>query len=339
MPFVKNAWYAAAWKHELADGPVGRVLLGEPVVIYQTSDGEVAALRDVCPHRAVPLSLGTVVGDRIRCPYHALEFDPTGVCRHNPHVKGRPDGISTPSFPAVSRYGVVWVWFGDPDKADKAEIPQYEWFEQPDTYAVGHGYTKVDADYRLIMDNLLDLAHAEYLHLDTVGSPGASEVEIAEIVRDGIEVSVNSTYPDLPPSAIFKPVWTQTERVDQYQNMNWRPASNLILDLGIKPPGAEKSEGWHVPSAHILTPETETTTHYFWAFARNFAIDDPAVTEAIIHFGGIAFGQEDKPMIEAAQTTLSRTTARLLNFTIGDRGSALVRKEIDRMIGEEQSTH
>src|SRR5882762_10526397 len=85
VSFVRNAWYMGAWVREIAEKPVGRVILGEPVVMFRTASGAFGALRDVCPHRAVPLSLGTVEGERIRCPYHSLEFDIAGVCRRNPH--------------------------------------------------------------------------------------------------------------------------------------------------------------------------------------------------------------------------------------------------------------
>jgi len=335
VPFVRNSWYIAAWAHELDVGPVGRRMLDEPVVVFRTASGEIAALRDVCPHRAVPLSLGSVSGDHIRCPYHALEFDGQGVCRFNPHIDGPPERLEVDSYPAIEKYGAIWVWFGSQDRCNSDEIPEYQWFDSPERYTVAKSYTHVEADYRLIIDNLLDLAHAEYLHSETVGSPGAAKVQRAKIVRDNDTVAVNTVWPDLPPSAVFRDAWTKSDRVDQYQNMEWRRASSLLLDLGIHPPGSAKSEGWHVPSAHILTPETETTTHYFWAFARDFALDDENMTAGILHMGGIAFGKEDKPMIEAAQRTIAMTSAKLSDFTIGDRGSSAVRREIDRLLRDE----
>ena len=337
MSFLRNSWYAGAWSKELAGGPVGRVMLNEPVALYRSDDGAVAALRDVCPHRAVPLSRGRVRADRLVCPYHGLEFDRSGVCRHNPHVMGPADRIKVASYPVCEKHGMVWVWMGEPENADPSNLPEYPWLDCPDRYTSGQGYTKVEADYRLIIDNLLDLAHAEFLHLNTVGSPGASRVAQAQMVRGESSISVNAVWPDLPPSAVFKHVWTKSDRVDQYQNMTWQPAGNLLLDLGIHPPGGSKSDGWHVPSAHILTPETGTSTHYFWAFARDFAIGDDDITRAIVELAGMAFGCEDKPMIEAAQRMLTLTDTKLLDFTVGDRGSSAVRREIERMTSEENS--
>jgi phenylpropionate dioxygenase-like ring-hydroxylating dioxygenase large terminal subunit len=74
------------------------------VLLYRTDKGEIAALSDVCPHRAVALHRGETVGDRIRCPYHALEFDPLGICRLNPHLKGPTDRIRARAYPGVERY-------------------------------------------------------------------------------------------------------------------------------------------------------------------------------------------------------------------------------------------
>src|ERR1700730_14010938 len=110
VSFVRNTWYMGAWAGELRDRPVGRVILGEPVVMFRTAGGAFGAMRDVCPHRAVPLSLGTVEGEHIRCPYHALEFDTAGVCRRNPHVKSPPERITTRAFPVAERHGMIWVW-------------------------------------------------------------------------------------------------------------------------------------------------------------------------------------------------------------------------------------
>ena len=79
--FLRNGWYVAAWNREVTrERPLGRTLLGEPVVLYRRADGTPVALEDRCCHRHAPLSLGTVVGDDLRCGYHGLKFDGCGVC-------------------------------------------------------------------------------------------------------------------------------------------------------------------------------------------------------------------------------------------------------------------
>ena len=143
-------------------------------------------------------------------------------------------------------------------------------------------------------------------------------------------------WPDLPPSALHKHAWTRTERVDKYLDMKWQRPGNFVLDLGIMAPGETRESGIHTPAAHLLTPETERTTHYFWAFARDFEKDNEALTERLVGVVGTAFRTEDKPIIEAAQRNIDRTGARLTNFTKGDTGSAMVRRELEKLAAQEQ---
>ena len=119
--------------------------------------------------------------------------------------------------------------------------------------------------------------------------------------------------------------------------MKWMPASNLFLDLGIMAPGDPREAGIRTPAAHILTPETDRTTHYFWAAARDFEKENVALTERLVGIIGRAFNTEDKPVIEAAQRNIERTGAKLRNFTVGDRGSAQVRQELDRLVMAEDT--
>ena len=338
MTFVRNSWYMASWAKDLGSDPLAVTILGEPVVLFRGADGGIGALADICPHRAVPLSMGKVMGDRIACPYHGIELDRGGVCRKNPHIQGPPDRLRARAYPVAELHGIVWIWPGEAEQASVDIIPDYSWFDSPEQFATGRGYLHIEADYRLVIDNLLDLAHADYIHPNTVGQPGAAEVQQVEVVRDGETISVNTLWPDLPPSALHKQAWDRTERVDKYLDMKWQPASSLILDLGIMAPGAPRESGIHTPAAHILTPESERSTHYFWAFARDFAKDDAALTERLVDVVGRAFRTEDKPIIEAAQRRIDATGAPLRNFTKGDAGSAMVRRELDKLVARERAS-
>lgn len=335
--FIRNAWYIVAWSQDVTDRPVSITVLNDPLVVFRGADGSVGILYDVCPHRAVPLSLGTVSNGNIVCPYHGIELDIAGICRKNPHVPGPPERLRGRAFPAVERHGMIWVWPGEAALADPGLIPDYSWFDTPAQFTTRRGYTHIAADYRLVIDNLMDLAHADYVHPNTVGQPGAAEVQQAAVVRDGDSIAVNTIWPDLPPSALHRQAWTRTERVDKYLDMTWRPASNLFLDLGVMAPGDARENGIRTPGAHILTPETKRTTHYFWCTARDFDLDDEALSQRIFEIVGRAFNLEDKPIIEATQRNMERTGASFTNFTKGDAGSAMVRREIDRRIAQEQA--
>ena len=338
MSFIRNSWYMVAWSHDVADKPVAITVLDDPLVVFRGGHGDVGILFDVCPHRAVPLSLGRVAGDYLVCPYHGIELDTAGICRKNPHVQGAPERLKGRAYLVAEMYGMVWVWPGDAALADPALIPDYSWFDTPAEFTTKRGYTHIAGDYRLVIDNLMDLAHADYIHAGTVGQPGAAEVQQATVVRDEDGIAVNTIWPNLPPSALHRQAWTKTEKVDKYLDMKWRPASNLFLDLGIMAPGEARETGIRTPGAHILTPETERTTHYFWATARDFDLHNEALSARIFEIVGRAFSQEDKPIIEATQRNMERTGAGFTNFTKGDAGSAMVRREIDRRIAQEQAT-
>lgn len=152
-------------------------------------------------------------------------------------------------------------------------------------------------------------------------------------------MTVRTLWPDLPPNGVNRPIWTETPHVDAWQDMTWRAPSNLYLDLGINAPGKRRSDGIHTPSAHILTPETERTTHYYWCFARQFASHDDAVTQGIKAVVNQAFGHEDRPILEAAQRAIDATGITLLNLTVGDAGSAQVRKRIERLVQQEAAAN
>ena len=125
--FLRNTWYVAMWSQDLKPGELQqRLILDEAIVLFRNASGQVAALLDRCPHRFVPLSLGKVCeGNSVQCPYHGLAFDATGVCVRNPNADGRiPPALRVRRFPVVERHGAIWVWMGDPAKADRALIPR-----------------------------------------------------------------------------------------------------------------------------------------------------------------------------------------------------------------------
>ncbi|WP_336966613.1 aromatic ring-hydroxylating dioxygenase subunit alpha [Sphingobium aquiterrae] len=330
MSFVRNCWYVAARAEEVtAEAPVARTLLGSPVVLFRLPDGTATALLDVCPHRAVPLSMGTVCDGRIRCAYHALEFDGDGICRLNPHVPGPPEALRTRRFSVIERYGLVWFWPGDAP-ANEAMMPHYPQFDPGSGYEQGGSYTHVEADYLLMLDNLFDLSHAEYVHPTSVGVPGASKVAQYRVVREDGAIRLHYDIPNVPPPAVWHAAWDRSERIDQHAHMRWTGGGNVYLSLCVTPAGRPVDEGWNLPFLHLLTPETETTTHYFWTFARDFHLGQPGLTEAVEQVNRQAFEYEDKPVLEASQLRISLTGAKLRNFSQGDAASMSIRQALAR---------
>lgn len=343
MSYVKNTWYVAGWDEEFSsEKACARTLLDVPVILFRDASGDVAALLDRCPHRGVPLSMGTMSNCKIQCPYHGLEFDATGTCVHNPHISGDPSRLRTTRFATARRNGAVWIWNGDADQADVGKLPDFAYLEQPG-YTVVHGMMQVKANFRLVIDNLLDLSHAEYIHKNTVGTSGASNAVESSITVGENQLTVHRKLTNLHPSPVFRSVWKETERVNQYSNMSWFAPSNLKLNLGVTAPtnnpgfAFDEKEGFHFPSAHLLTPQDETTTLYFYAIARNFQVGDEAFSEKIRATFVQAFEHEDRPVIEAVQVRLNEDKSKsfkFADFTMGDGAASRARRMIDKLLEE-----
>ncbi|HEY0518001.1 MAG TPA: Rieske 2Fe-2S domain-containing protein, partial [Ilumatobacteraceae bacterium] len=129
--FLRNAWYVAVWEREIAEAPYAVTVLGEHVAIYRAASGAYGALADACPHRKVPLSMGRVHGDDVECGYHGLVFDSSGACVRAPGHDRPPVGACVRAYPVVARYGLVWIWMGEPAAADPDNIFEAEHWGDP----------------------------------------------------------------------------------------------------------------------------------------------------------------------------------------------------------------
>lgn len=337
MPFLRNAWYAAGWSKDLPPEGLARTILGDPVFIFRQSDGTVRALYDACPHRFAPLSLGRLTGTGVVCPYHGLEFDGGGKCVRNPHANGGiPGALSVRRFPVTERYGMVWIWMGDAHKADPASLPPLTRMENPDLSWI-HGQLHVDANYELVIDNLLDLSHVEFLH-PILASPGNSQRTTFRAEESDGVVSAYYDVADEPITGLFQILWTDsTTTATLHAYMHWHAPSNLDLDTGMI--SGEADGGPKIPTVHLLTPETENSTHYFWAAGRNRQHGNEQVS-GMLHFGTQnAFENEDEPMIRAVRSRMRSNDLfehRPALLPI-DKAAVLARRNLKRRINLEAS--
>jgi vanillate O-demethylase monooxygenase subunit len=345
--FLRNAWYCAGFEEELADGATKAVtMLEEPVVLFRRADGSVAALADRCPHRFAPLSRGRREEDALVCGYHGLKFDGHGHCVHNPHGDGSvPKAAQVRAYPAMSRYGALWVWMGDPSKAAPERLADFSGTEPSARVARVQGYLSVQAHYGLVADNLLDLSHVQYLHpfLATRDVPPPPDFSVdVRMEQVGQEVfSVNELH-NAPISGLYRMLWGEgapPPYIHMRANMRWSPPSLLLLDTGAHPEGAPRSDGPTSMQGHWLTPETRTTTHYFWCATRDRHVEDAAVGERMQAGIDSAFRNEDEPMIEAVQRRMG--TADLMSLKpvllVGDGAGMRARRVLDGLIAAERS--
>ena len=340
MPYLRNAWYAACWDHDLTSEMVERTLLDQPIVFFRDQDGAPKALYDSCPHRFAPLSKGKLQNGVVACGYHGLEFDGTGRCVRNPHGKGIiPAALGVRSFPLTERYGMIWIWMGEHQRADPALLPSLPQIEDP-AYSWVHGQVHVTANYELVIDNLLDLSHVEFLH-PFLASPGNAERTTFRSEQKDDEVSAFYDVTGEPITSLFRLLWDGDEEVgDLHAYMHWTPPSNLLLDNGMSAQGLDTHSGALIPIVHLLTPETEDSTHYFWAAGRNRHHGNEQISQ-MLHFGTQhAFENEDEPMIRAARSRMSSNDlfAHKPALLPIDEAGVRARRVLKRLIDEEQAS-
>ena len=122
--YLRNTWYVAALSSEIEETLTSLRILGEDMVFYRTKHGEPVALEDSCPHRRLPLSKGRLLNDNIECGYHGLQFDRSGHCVAAPTQNRIPPSATVRSYPVTDKWGLVWIWMGDPALADENLLRQ-----------------------------------------------------------------------------------------------------------------------------------------------------------------------------------------------------------------------
>jgi vanillate O-demethylase monooxygenase subunit len=341
MPFLYNAWYCAGWSTDLKDKPSGIRILDMDMVLYRRRDGSPVAMSGVCPHRFAPLEMGRVDGDDLVCGYHGLRFDATGACVHNPHGKGViPPRTCLRAYPIAERSGALWVWTGDPERADPDTIVAFDFITDREKWTGFTGYLHIQSDYQLVVDNLLDLTHAAYLHPNSVGVSDEARAGRKRHSKFGMNDGVIYSHywiEDSPPSPLFA-LWTDRKTGDIRSPIDLHLPSSLILDLSMKDTGASDDQASRMPSAHLIVPETETSCHYFYALSRNDRLDDEALSAEMADVVRRAFVDEDEPMVRAVQGKMAgRDFFSMMPVILEtDAAAVMARRMLAKMIRAEQ---
>jgi phenylpropionate dioxygenase-like ring-hydroxylating dioxygenase large terminal subunit len=289
--FLENFWYIAAFRHELDAKPVRRVMLGQPVVLYRAPDGAAVALEDRCVHRHMPLSRGTVRPEgTLQCAYHGLVYDRTGACIQIPEQTRVPPDARVKNYPLVERYEWVWLWMGDPARADPAQIPDYVWFDQAG-WKAKTARLHVKCNYRLIVDNLLNMAHLPFVHPRTIGSEGVVKNAKVAVKRSGNRVRLTRQMHDIEPPPTYKAAIGFEGNVNRWQNIDFIAPGCFVFDTGVIEAGHAipdirpdtprvNARMLSRHTMHGVVPETAATAHYYVGFSY-----DPAeMTEGTADF-------------------------------------------------------
>jgi vanillate O-demethylase monooxygenase subunit len=341
-PFLINAWYMAGWSGDLAAGGFTREICGERLFVYRLADGTPAALRDRCPHRFAPLSMGTRDGDLVVCPYHGLAFGPDGLCQRNPYAQRIPAGAQVPAYAVCEQDGILWLWRGQREEADLALIPSFPFVPDAEGWRTLTGYTLMQANYQYGTDNLMDLSHIEFVHRGSFAGQGVIFAGQHGVEQSGDTLHSNWWMPGIAPPSVAQGVFPADALVDHWLDMRWNAPASMRLNVGVCPHGAPRDAGFEVPQAHILTPANEHQTHYFWSTSRPAAGPEPEMDEMLLALFRQAFDDEDKPIIEAAYANVwanldaggSFWDERPLSLGI-DQGGTRARRLLEKLIAQE----
>lgn len=284
-PFLRNAWYVAAWDQELAEGLMGRTIMNEPIAFFRDASGKVCAVEDRCCHRGAALTDGRVTEKGLQCGYHGLVFDGTGKCVEIPGQDTIPPAAKIKHYPVVERQEFIWIWMGDPRLADESMIIDWPYHDDAKTYPHRKAVLPLKANYLMMIDNLMDLTHLGYVHTKTIGGNPKSHVD-AKMYVERTERGCKLTrwmMDVLPPPTYLKGVPFEG-RVDRWQEFEYvLPGSVLqwsgALDVGKDARENRRQPGVHIHQFHAITPETETTSHYLWSTGIGYRQDDPQAIE------------------------------------------------------------
>lgn len=307
--FPLDRWYVAALSWELTDSPLARVLLGRPIVLFRTPDGQVAALEDRCCHRNLPLSCGTLESRGLRCGYHGLLYGRDGRCIEIPGQDAIPPQAGVKAYPVREQERIVWIWFGRDTKDPPADPPHYFPHGDP-RYQVGGEVLHYEAPFQLIHDNLLDLSHLGYVHLKTIGGNARLHMTApTHVKQSGDQVLVTRHMPGSKPPPTYLDAWPFAGLIDRWQEIEFN-VTYLSIWTGAVDADTESLDdpergGFHLRGFHGITPESSETTHYFWTIAVNEHPMRPGSGAAAIRQSAATF-LEDQAIIEKQWRNMKR---------------------------------
>jgi phenylpropionate dioxygenase-like ring-hydroxylating dioxygenase large terminal subunit len=246
-----------------------------------------------------------------------------------------PAGTGIRSYPIVERYRIVWIWLGDPALADESQIPDLSLVPAEGTghHNIGN-YLNVKCNYLLEIDNLMDLSHVNFIHFGSLGNDSMRAAEVKVTEEEG------KVRADLwMPGTLCGFGEMQGQPCDQWNNMVWMQPTSMLLEFGAVPPGEEPIQDPHKYAFHIITPETEHSTHYFYGTSACFSDADASQAKLICDAQTQAFLTEDNPMIEAVEDRMGGAEFWSLRPAIlpSDAAGIRVRRRLEQMCRAERA--
>jgi vanillate O-demethylase monooxygenase subunit len=253
-----------------------------------------------------------------------------------------PNGFRLRTYPVVERWQWLWIWMGDPARADESLIPDHRrlHLEGSDWLASVGGVEPLRGRYQLMNENVLDLTHIEFVHAATIGTSGIAAAAI-ELEDHGRFLRSERTLTEPSPTPFHRRVLGLDGPVDRVLVTEFFPPAFLASGSRFFAAGESRAPGGRLYGEfrvfHVATPETATTSHYFWAFTRSFGQHDAALTEELR--AGWRLGVlEDIDAIEANERMIDRGPEQNDLSAAADAGALRGRRMIEAMILAERET-
>jgi nitrite reductase/ring-hydroxylating ferredoxin subunit len=201
---IPNGWFAVEFSRELREGDVKPIhYCGEDLVLFRTRSGHARVLDAFCPHLGAHLGHGgRVMGETVRCPFHAWQFDGTsGECTHIPYCERVPAMAKLRAWEVQEKNGFIWIWYHS-----EGERPAWDFPEQPIFQGVHEEWseprafeTVLDAHIQDTHENNNDPVHFLYVH-------SATEVPVSEIrfTPDSTHYRITSHHEAVYPNGTFQ---------------------------------------------------------------------------------------------------------------------------------------
>jgi vanillate O-demethylase monooxygenase subunit len=336
-PFPLDHWYVAGFSSELKDRPIGRTFLNQKVVMFRDGEGRAAALEDRCCHKSLPLSCGSLDAGGLRCGYHGMLYNSNGQCVEIPGQERIPAKAKVHAYHLRERNHLLWIWMPRVEGGEPmGEPPEYPHHDNP-MYKWGGGVFHYDTPWQLIHDNLLDLSHLGYVHLKTIGGDARLHMNAPTTVSaEGNKVKVVRHMPGSKPPPTYKAAWIFGDTCDRWQEIEFEP-SHLSIWTGAIEPGKGAIDdpargGFHMRGFHGITPETETSCHYFWSMASNRHPDMLETIDTVLQQTEFTFN-EDREVIHNQWRNLQEFGDAVTWLDIHcDAGANRARRVIDRLV-------
>lgn len=259
-----NQWYVAAEADEITTKPKKVKLLGFDFALFRDETGKIACISDVCVHRGASLGEGRLNNGCVECPYHGWTFNGEGRVTKIPSLAPEtpiPNRARVDTYPAVEKYGWVWVFLGDLPEAERPPLPDFPEFADSSWRKIRGDFTW-NANYARVVENGLDFAHAPFVH-PSFGDRDRAEIHDFELdQQDSWSARAKVTYIPPLPRGVWK--WARGERTPvQAQPSFHLSGATMRLDVWL-------TKNWRMVIFDVNTPVDEHTTLTRWIMCRNF---------------------------------------------------------------------